>query len=543
MKMDSRQTGLFRIANSTVIIAAIGIAIFAGADENKNDTLIYCAEAQPSSFNPQLATDGATFNASSRTIYNRLLSLNDSTTHVVPSLAESWKVSPNGKEITLKLREDVQFGATKYFTPTRFFNADDVLFTFRRMLDSKHPYHKIGGGKYPRFEGMQMPEIIQSIEKIDDHQIKIILRRPEAPFLANLSLDFASIFSAEYAEKLIKEKRKEDLDILPVGTGPFIFRSYEKDKVINYEAHKSYFDGPAKIPYLRFVITRDAHQRYENLKSGLCHLIPEPAPKDIPEIKSNSKVKLLSRPGMNISYLAFNMEKMPFQNIQVRKAIHHALNRQKYIQEVFGGHAQVAKSPLPPLMWSYKRDLVDFDYDPEKAKSILKTEGMSEGFRTELWYADVSRPYNPNVKLMAQLIQQDLAAVGIKAELKEFEWQEFLRRSRLGEPPLSLQGWTGDSGDPDNFLNNLLSCKAIQSGNNRARWCNKMFSFLVDRARVSTSLPTRIDFYEKAQAIFKEQIPWVTLSHATVFKVTRANIKGFRISSYGTNEFHRMEFE
>ena len=476
-------------------------------------------------------------------MYNRLVGFEVSSTKVSPSLAKSWSVSPDGLTITFHLREDVKFHKTDYFSPTRLFNADDVLFSINRMWKKDHPYHMVGGGKYPAFQAQQMSEVLSRIEKINDHTVRFHLSRPEAPFLANLAMDFASILSAEYGEQLLKQKRASDIDKLPIGTGPFVFIDYEKDKKIRYKAHDQYFNGPSKIGQLTFLIETDTNKRLEKLQSNECQLIPDPAPDALELIKKDVNLKLLQQPGLNIAYLAMQVEKKPFDNLNVRKAVHHALNREMYIQEVYAGHAQVAKNPIPPTMWSFRRTTIDYEYDVKKAKRYLLEAGMAEGFETELWYADISRPYNPDGEKMAQLIVKDLAAVGIKAKLVKLEWQEFLKRSRSGEPPMSLQGWTGDNGDPDNFLNNLLSCQAREGGNNRARWCDKEFSFRVDRARVTTNLRLRTKFYEEAQRIFKEQVPWVPLAHATVFKAARNNVEGYRMSPFGVVEFHKVSLK
>lgn len=505
-------------------------------------TFTYCAEANPLTFNAQLATDGATFNASSRPLYNRLVGFEAGTTRVGPSLATSWSVSADGREFIFHLREGVKFHTTDYFRPTRSFNADDVIFSFNRMQDKTHNYHSIGGGQYPSFQAQQMGEIIKKIEKIDDTTIRFSLHRPEAPFLANLAMDFASILSAEYAEKLWTEKKPENIDRLPIGTGPFIFVWFEKGKSIHYKANKDYFEGAAKINQLIFNIVLDPSLRLQKLQNGECQFMPEPAPESLSTIRADPQLKLLQQPGLNIAYLAMPTQKAPFKNILVRKAIHHALNRTKYISEIYGGNAQVAKNPIPPTMWSYNRHTQDYDYSVTKAKKYLTQANMAEGFETDLWFADVSRPYNPNAKKMAELIQKDLAEIGVRVKLHQVEWQEFLKQSRKGQFALSLQGWTGDNGDPDNFLNNLLSCQSINAGNNRAQWCHKKFSFLVDRARVTTNIRARTKFYQDAQKIFKDEVPWVTIAHSIVFKVARKNVEGYRISPFGVVDFHKVTF-
>lgn len=525
-----------------VFLVMVSFSFVAGVHAEEM-TFTYCAEVGPITFNPQLATDGATFTASSQTMYNRLVGFEGDSTKVSPSLAKSWTVSSDGRVFTFKLRDDVSFHVTDYFKPTRNFNADDVLFSFERMRDAKHPYHKVGGGEYPSFLAQQMGDLIAKIEKIDNYTVRFTLHRPEAPFLANMAMDFASILSAEYGAQLVAEKKMENIDKLPVGTGPFVFVWYDKDKSVTYKAHPRYFEGKSKIDHLIFSITADPKKRLERVVRNECQLMPEPQPDMIAQIKMNPELKLLQQPGLNIAYLAMATQKPPFDDINVRKAIHHALNRQQYIKDVYGGNAQLAKNPIPPTMWSYNRAVQDYEFSLTKAKEFMAKSNTPKGFSTELWYADISRPYNPNAKKMAQLIKKDLEAIGISVTLVEREWKDFLARSRKGEPTMSLQGWTGDNGDPDNFLNNLLSCQSIEGGNNRAHWCNKKFSFLIDRARVTTNIRKRTEFYEEAQKIFKEEVPWVTLAHSTEFKVSRRNVTGFRLSPFGVLEFYKVSLK
>ena len=176
------------------------LALAAGAQAK---TLVYCSEGSPEGFNPALYTSGTTFDASSRQLFNRLVEFERGTTKIGPALAESWDVASGGLEYTFNLRKGVKFHTTKDFTPSRDFNADDVLFSFGRQHDPDHPYHKVSGGQYEYFFGMDMANIIKSIEKVDDHTIKFVLSKPEAPFIANMGMDFASITSAEYANKMM----------------------------------------------------------------------------------------------------------------------------------------------------------------------------------------------------------------------------------------------------------------------------------------------------------------------------------------------------
>jgi dipeptide transport system substrate-binding protein len=504
---------------------------------------VYCSEGSPSTFNPQLAADGPTFNASSRMIYNRLVDFESGGTKVIPSLAESWVVSKDGLEFIFKLRRDVSFQKTDTFIPKRKFNADDVIWSFNRMRDKNHPFNKVGGGNYEYFTSMEMDKIIKDIIKVDEYTVKFKLSHPEAPFLSNLGMDFASIISAEYGTQLLTAGNPEKLDIEPVGTGPFVFKRYIKDTLIRYEANPGYFLGRPKLDKVVFSITKDPSVRYQKLKTGECQLIAEPSPTDLKAMGSNPNIKVVQQPGLNVGYLAMNVEKKPFDNVLVRRAIHHALNRSSYIEAIYLGNAKIAVNPIPPTMWSYNGDVKDYGYDLAAARTLLEKAGLAKGFEMELWTLPVSRPYLPNGKKMGELIQADLSKIGIKVKLVSYDWPTYLAKARKGEHQLIQLGWTGDSGDPDNFFGILLGCAAVEAGSNVARWCNKEFAQLIEKARLTTDLAKRTQFYREAQQIFKREAPWVTLAHSTVFRAMTDRVQGYRLNPFGTESFFEVDLK
>ena len=506
-------------------------------------TFVYCSEGSPSSFNPQLATDGPTFNASSHTLYNTLVGFKHGSTEIEPALADSWEVSKDGLSYTFTLRKGVKYHANEFFTPTRDFNADDVLFSFNRQRLKDHPYNKIGGGGYEYFQSMEMGKIIKDIKKLDDYKIEFVLSQKEAPFLANLAMDFASILSAEYGDAMMKAGTPDKVDTDPVGTGPFIFVRYQKDTSIRYKANENYFKGAPKIKSLVFSISPDPSVRTQKLKAGECHLIAEPAPQDIEALKKESTVQVLEKEGLNVGYLAFNTEKGPYKKKEVRQAISMALNKQSYIDAIYLGRASIAKNPIPPTMWSYNDDVKDYEYNVEKAKELLKKAGYPNGFEAEMWTLPVSRPYNPFGKKMGELMQSDLAKVGIKVTLLTYDWPTYLDKAKSGAHEMIQLGWTGDNGDPDNFLNVLLGCSAVTAGSNVARWCHKPFNDLVQKAKQTTEQATRVDLYKKAQVVFKEEAPWVTLAHAKVYRALRSNVQGYTIHPFGTESFELVELK
>ena len=523
--------------------AALSFTVALAARAEVAKTLVYCSEGSPEGFNPSLYTSGTTFDASAQTIYNRLVEFKIGTTDVVPGLATSYTASKDGLVYTFKLRRGVKFHSTKYFTPTRDFNADDVLFSFNRQHNKSHPYHKVSGGTYEYYNAMDMPKLLKSIEKIDAYTVRFTLNKPEAPFVANMAMDFASIMSKEYADKMAKAGTKEKVDLEPIGTGPFQYVAYQKDAVIRYKAHPAYWRGKAKIDNLIFAITKDPSVRWAKLKAGECHIIPYPAPADLAAIRKDARIKMLEQEGLNVGYLAFNTEKKPFDNIMVRQALSMAIDKSAIIRAVFQGAGKSAKNPIPPTMWSYNKNVKDYAYDPVKAKALLAKAGFPNGFSTDIWAMPVQRPYNPNARRMAEIIQANWARIGVKAKIVSYEWGEYLKRSKNGEHQTILLGWTGDNGDPDNFLHVLLGCAAAKNGPNRARWCYKPFDNLLMQAKTTTNVAKRTALYMKAQLIFKQQAPWVTIAHSVVFMPMRKNVVGYIVHPLGSHNFYSVDLK
>ena len=505
-------------------------------------TLVYCSEGSPEGFDPALYTAGTTFDASSKPVYSGLVQFKPGTTQVEPDLAESWEVSDDGMEYTFKLRPGVKFHSTDFFTPTRDLNADDVIFTFDRQMNKDNPFNAyVEGASWEYFSGMSMPDLIKSTDKVDDLTVKFVLNRPEAPFLANLGMDFGSIMSKEYADKLDAGGMKSDLNQKPIGTGPFQFVAYQKDAVIRYKANPDYYAGKQAIDDLVFAITTDNSVRQQKLLAGECHVMPYPNPADVQSLKDNPDLTVMEQEGLNVGYLAYNTMVAPFDKPEVRKALNMAINKQAILDVVFQGAGKIAKNPIPPTMWSYNDAVQDDPYDPEAAKKMLADAGVSD-LSMKVWAMPVQRPYNPNARRMAELIQSDFDKIGVKAEIVSYEWGEYLDRSKAKDRDGAvLLGWTGDNGDPDNFLAVLLGCDAV-GGANRAQWCNEEFNNLIMKAKSGTQ-EERTKLYEEAQVVFKREAPWATIAHSVVHMPMSAKVKGYVMDPLGGHNFEGVDIE
>jgi dipeptide transport system substrate-binding protein len=524
---------------STFAAALLAATVMSGVASAK--TFVYCAEASPEGFDPGLYTGGNTFDASAHPVYNRLLEFKKGTTEVEPGLAESYEVSDDGLQYTFKLRPGVKFQTTDFFTPTRDFNADDVIFSYERQWKEDNAWNKyVEGASWEYFAGMGMPDLLASIEKVDDLTVKFTLKKKEAPFLANVAMPFASILSKEYADKLQADGKMNQMNQQPLGTGPFTFVGYQQDAVIRYKKNADYWGEAPKIDDLVFAITTDASVRYQKLKANECQLIPYPNAADVAAIKADPDLKVSEQEGLNVAYLAYNTTQAPFDKPEVRKALNMAINKQAIVDGVFQGAATPAKNPIPPTMWSYNDAVEDDKYDPEAAKAALEAAGVKD-LSMKVWAMPVARPYMLNARRAAELIQSDFEKIGVKVEIVSFEWAEYLEKSKAKDRDGAvILGWTGDNGDPDNFLDTLLGCDAV-GGNNRAQWCDKEFDDLVTKAKEASDQAERTKLYEEAQVVFKKQAPWATLDHSLAIVPMRKNVEGFVQSPLGDFTFGTVD--
>ena len=532
-----------RLAALLAPAALAVLALAAGAVSAK--TLVYCSEGSPENFYPGVNTTGTSFDVTTQ-VYNTIVEFERGGTKVVPGLAEKWDISADGTVYTFHLRKGVKWHSTsKSFKPTRDFNADDFIFMLERQWKESDPFFKVTSQNHSYFNDMGMPKLLKSVDRIDEYTVKITLNQAEAPFLANLAMQYAGIQSKEYAIAMLKAGTPEKVDQDPIGTGPFYLVQYQKDAVIRFKAFPQYWGGKAKIDDLVFAITPDASVRWAKLQKGECHAMPYPNPADLDAIRKDPNVQVLEQPGLNVGYLSYNTTKKPFDDVRVRKALNMAINKKAIIDGVYLSTGVAAKNPIPPTMWSYNDAVKDDPYDPEAARRLLAQAGFPDGFSTDLWAMPVQRPYNPNAKRIAELMQADLAKINVKAEIKSFEWGEYRKRLQAGEHQMGMLGWTGDNGDPDNFLYTLLGCASAQSasGSNIYKFCHQPYEDLVLKAKSTTKQADRDALYKKAQVIFKEQAPWFTIAHAVQLKPVRKEVVDFKLSPFGRHTFYGVDIK
>jgi dipeptide transport system substrate-binding protein len=505
--------------------------------------LVFCSEGSPESLAPSVSFSATSIDVY-LSIYDTLVTYVRGETNLMPSLAEHWQVSKDGKEYTFFLQQGVKWHSNALFQPTRNFNADDVIFTIERQWKTSHPFYHVTSSNHAYFKSVGLGELIKSIEKINDYTVKFTLNEANAAFLSMLSLTITSVQSHEYGMAALKNGTPEVIDTQPIGTGPFSFSSYEKDKNITFKAFSSYWRGRAKIDELEFLISPDPDDRWQKIQKKICHVMPFPKPSDLDQIRKHPSVTVLEQLGLNVGYLAYNTKKVPFNDVRVRKALNMAINKQAILERVYQGRAARATTLIPSTMWSHNNEVKDDVFDPIAAKELLKEAGFPKGFSTELWAMSVARAYNPNPQLMAEMIQADLAAIGVKVKINSPDWSEYSKRMAQGEHEMGLYGWTAIFGDPDSFFYTLLSCDAAKTnGPNMAKFCNPLYDELVRRARIIADPTLRRPLYEDAQYIFKEQAPWLTIATSKQFVVVRNEVVNFRLSPFGRHLFYGVELK
>jgi dipeptide transport system substrate-binding protein len=517
-------------------LAALGIQSAAAAD-----TLVVCTEASPDTMNANLSTANTTFDVSEQ-VADRLVEMQPGTSNLVPGLAESWDISSDGLRYTFHLRHGVKWQSSASFHPNRDFNADDVMFTFRRMFDKNHPWNKVGGG-YPMFDALIAPPL-KAVTKIDNDTVAFELNRPHAPLLPTLSVQSFSITSAEYAAAIDKAGGTRDsYDLNPIGTGPFQFVQYQKDSLIRFRAFHDFWgakgaqpERAAKVDQLVFAITRDPAVRFAKLRANECQVARYPNPADIPAMRATPGVVVQEATIASVGYLAFNTQRKPFDDARVRQALASAVDLDSLVKAVWQGSGTPTASVVSPGLFGHSDTLQPRHQDLARAKALLAEAGLGNGFNIELWAIPVARAYMPDGRRAAEMIQADWAKIGVNAKIVSYEWGEYLRRARNGEGDAAMLGGTWDYPDPSQQLIGL-TCEALDTGRNTPKGCNRAYSDLIDQANKVTDISARAKLYQQAQQIIYDEVPIMTFADTKVYVPVRTSVSGFKLHFFGGQPF------
>lgn len=502
----------------------------------RHSGFVYCVNGTLNSFNPQMASSGLAVDTLAAQLYDRLLDVDPYTYRLVPDLASSWEVRDNGATYRFHLRSNVSFQHTSWFTPTRAMNADDVVFSFARMFDRNHPWHNVNGGSYPYFDSLQFADSVQSVKKLDGHTVEIRLNSPDASFLWHLATHYAPVLSAEYADQLTRSGRQEELDRQPVGTGPYQLSEYRAGQYIRLARNPAYWKGVPRLQQAVIDMGAGGTGRLSKLLTGECDVLAYPAASQISILRDDPRLRMTLRPGMNIAYLAFNTRKAPLDRPEVRHALALAINNERLMESIYYGTAETAASVLPRASWAYDSEARVTEYDPKKARAMLEALGITD-LHLRLVVPSASQAWNPSPLKTAELLQADLAQVGVKVSIAPVEGRFQEAQLMAMNHDLTLTGWATDSNDPDSFFRPLLSCAAIRSQTNYAHWCSPGFDEALQKALLSQQLAGRIENYHLAQQMLARDLPVLPLASSLRLQAYRHDIKGLVLSPFGNTSF------
>ena len=479
-----------------------------GESAHAGGTLIFGRGGDSITLDPAQLTDGESAKVCDM-VYDTLIQYRADTTEISPGLAESWDNSADGLTWTFNLRQDVQFHDG---TP---FDADAVVFSLSRPNTVFRDFHA---------------EFINQITALNAYTVQIQLEKSYAPFISTLAGTSYSIVSPA----AVQHYGESFGDVNAVGTGAFKFAQWDKGDRIVLEANENHWAGRPALDRFIFRSIPDNSDRLMELQAGNIHAMEFPNPDEIPLIEGDSRLELIRQSSLNVGYLAMNFDKPPFDNLEVRLAINHAINKAEIIDRLYQGTAIPAKGPIPPTLWSYDETIHDYEYNPELARQLLAEAGFPDGFETTLWALPVPRPYIPNGMALAEALQSDLQEVGVETTIITHDWRTYLRKTETGEHDMAMLGWIVGEGDPDSFFYYLLSrTYAEKPAFNIAFYRSDEMQDVLNRARTSTDRAERIELYRQAQAIFHRDAPWVPLAHAQRLLVIDRRVQNLRLAPVG----------
>ncbi|MCI0999414.1 MULTISPECIES: ABC transporter substrate-binding protein [Ochrobactrum] len=511
---------------SGISALALGLAISFGAqaaDIKQGGSMIVTYKDDVSTLDPAIGYDWQNWSMI-KSLFDGLMDYEPGTTNLRKEIAEDYTISDDGKTFTFKLRKGVKFHNG------RELNADDVKYSIERVVNPKT--QSPGAGFFGSIVGFEdasagKAETLSGITVIDPYTIKFELSRPDATFLHVLALNFAHVVPKEEVEKYGADFGKH-----PVGSGAFKMTEWTLGQRIVFERFKDYYNPSLpKLDQITFEVGQEPVVALLRLQNGEVDIpgdgIP---PAKFIEVTKDPKFKDLIIQGgqLHTGYVTMNVKIKPFDNVKVRQAVNMAINKDRIVR-IINGRAVPANQPLPPSMPGYAKDYKGYPYDPEKAKALLAEAGVGDGFETELFVANT----DPQPRI-AQAIQQDLAAIGIKASIKSLAQANVIAAG--GEPegaPMIWSGgmgWIADFPDPSNFYGPILGCSgAVQGGWNWSWYCNAELDkkaqeadAIVDPARKQEREAMWRDIYLKIM----DDAPWAPIFNEERFSVRSERLGG-----------------
>jgi peptide/nickel transport system substrate-binding protein len=516
-------------------------------------TLVFGTSSDPVVLDGALVSDGESLRVIDQ-IMETLVSLKPGTTELEPALAESWEISDDGLTYTFELRDGVTFHDGEPF------NAEAVCFNFERWYNFKGSFQNgdasyywqtvFGGFKEPE-EGSPETSNYGGCTAVDEDTVELKLKTPSSAILGALSLTSFAIASPKALTEFKADEGRVDEEGIfqptgtfgtehPVGTGAFKFVEWVRDDHLTIARNEDYWGDKAKLDEVIFKPIPDNAARLQALQTGEIQGYDLVEPQDIPTIEGDENLQVLDRPAFNVAYVGMNQAKAPLDKLEVRQAIAYGLDRQAVVDNFYSGRGVVAKEFMPPEVVGYSDDVTEYEYDPEKAKQLLQDAGLTLPVKLEFWYpTDVSRPYMPDPKRNFEAFAASLEKSGFEIVPKSAPWSpDYLGKVDTGQAQLYLLGWTGDYGDPDNFIGTFFQTKQEAWGFDNPEIFSKL-----DEAETETDLDAREGLYQEANELIMDFLPGVPYVHTKPALAFAANVEGYVPSPVSLEPFALVSIE
>jgi peptide/nickel transport system substrate-binding protein len=537
-------------------LAALALVLVAGCGGDGDSggggggELVFGTASDPVVLDGALVSDGESLRALDQ-MFEGLVTLKEGSTEVVPGLAESWEADAAGTAWTFKLRDGVKFHDGTDF------NAEAVCFNFDRWYNFKGPFQLESATYYWQtvfggFSDKKTPSLYKSCEATDANTVVLNLTKPSSSFLGALALTNFTFASPKALTEFGADKGSVDEETgfkptgtygteHPTGTGPFKFESWTRGDRLVMVRNDDYWGDKAKLEKLIFRPISDNAARLQALQNGEIQGYDLVEPQDIQTIEGDSELQILDRPAFNVGWVTINQKIPPFDKLEVRQAVAAGLDRESVVNNFYAGRGEVAKEFMPPSLFGYADDVQTYTYDPAKAKSLLQKAGVQMPLEVDFWYpTDVSRPYMPDPKRNFEAFAASLNKSGFKVVPHSAPWSpDYLGRQQDGTAgALNLIGWTGDFGDPDNFVGVFFQQPSTQWG-----FENQEIFDTLDKAEVETDEAKRTALYQEANRQIMKFLPGVPYVHTEPALALDANVKGYVPSPVSLEPFAPVEIE
>ncbi len=506
-------------------------------------SMIFASAGDPAVIDGALVSDGESLRVIGQ-IFEGLMKVSVGTTDVEPNLAMDYDVNEDGTEWTFHLQEGVTFHDG---TP---FNADAVKFNFDRWYnfsgdlqsESLSYYWLTVFGGYANPEG-ENPGPDQSLfreARVDDeHTVTIVLTRPNSAFLSALALPsfaFASPTALQEYDADNVELTEEGSIVVngtfgtehPIGTGPFKFVEWVTGDHVTLERNEDYWGEPALLDELIIRPISDPSARLQALQSGDVDGMDFVQPAQFEDVRNDSSLQLLERPAFNVGYIGFNASTPPFDELEVRQAVAHAIDKQAIADAFYGGVGEPALEFMPPTMPGYNASLEDYPFDPDQARTLLEQSSCGVPCEIDFWYpTEVTRSYMPDPKANFDAMVTMLEDAGFQVNPHSSIWgTEYIPARGAGDLPMYLLGWIGDFGDPDNWVGTFFRQPLPGFGTDQNDFLSEVHDLLAQAVEESDP-DARAALYEQANELILELVPGVPYVHAKSALAFRAEVTGY----------------